>query len=175
MILTKGLGVGIYSAAIKMQALSESGYREMIASTTLNRIGSELAQDASVHAVTDVTGFGLLGHALEMARGSGCTLIICSHDVPLFSEAASLAVDGHATGASWAQLGELWRRGKLTPGMPEWRRHLLTDPQTSGGLLVACETDRAAALVERIVADGYPSARIIGHARPGAPTIAVEA
>ncbi|MER9468254.1 selenide, water dikinase SelD [Mesorhizobium sp. M0482] len=176
LILTKGLGVGIYSAAIKKQALSESGYREMIASTTLlNRIGSELAQDASVHAVTDVTGFGLLGHALEMARGSGCTLIICSHDVPLFSEAASLAVDGHVTGASrrnWASYGDAV---SLPPGMPEWRRHLLTDPQTSGGLLVACETDRAAALVERIVADGYPLARIIGHARPGAPTIVVEA
>ncbi|RWH75011.1 MAG: selenide, water dikinase SelD [Mesorhizobium sp.] len=175
LILTKALGVGIYSAAFKKQALPPSAYVEMIASTTLlNRIGSELAQDESVHAMTDVTGFGLLGHALEMARGSGCVLVIRDRDVPLFSEAVLLAEQGFVTGASrrnWASHGD----AVLLPAdMPEWRRHLLTDPQTSGGLLVACERDRAAALVEKIIAEGYTSACVIGHVEPGAPAITVQ-
>jgi selenide,water dikinase len=176
LILTKALGVGIYSAAIKKEALPESGYAEMIASTTLlNRIGSELARDPNVHAITDVTGFGLLGHALEMARGSGFALVIRESDVPLFSEAASLAHDGYVTGASrrnWASYGEAVM---LPPDMPEWRRHLLTDPQTSGGLLIACERNSAAALVEKIIADGYPSVRLVGHVEHGLPSITVQA
>lgn len=176
LILTKALGVGIYSAAIKREALPESGYGEMIRSTTLlNRIGSELAQDPNVHAITDVTGFGLLGHALEMARGSGCTLVIRESDIPLFSEAASLARDGYVTGASrrnWASYGEAVT---LPADMPEWHRHLLTDPQTSGGLLIACARNSAAALVEKIIADGYPSARVMGHVEPGLPSITVHA
>jgi selenide,water dikinase len=176
LILTKGLGVGIYSAAIKKQALPSDGYAELIASTTLlNRVGAELAQDASVHAITDVTGFGLLGHGLEMARGSGCVLVVRDRDVPIFSDAASLAQRGFVTGASrrnWASYGDAVT---LPPDFPEWRRHLLTDPQTSGGLLVACERDKAAALVEGIVAGGYPSARVLGHVEEGRPAIAVEA
>jgi selenide, water dikinase len=176
LILTKGLGVGIYSAAIKKQALPSAGYAEMIASTTLlNRIGPELAQDANVHAITDVTGFGLLGHALEMARGSGCALVIRDRDIPIFAEAASLAERGFVTGASrrnWASYGDAVL---LTPDMPEWRRHLLTDPQTSGGLLVACEPDGAASLVEKIIAGGYESARLVGSVEPGLASITVQA
>jgi selenide,water dikinase len=175
LILTKGLGVGIYSAAIKKQALPPGGYEEMIASTTLlNRIGAELSEDASVHAITDVTGFGLLGHALEMARGSGCTLVIRDRDIPVFSQAATLAEQGFVTGASrrnWASYGDAVR---LPTDMPEWRRHLLTDPQTSGGLLIACEPGKAAALVEKIVAGAYPSARVIGRVEHGRPAITVE-
>lgn len=175
LILTKGLGVGIYSAAIKKQALSPDGYEEMVASTTLlNRIGAELAEDASVHAITDVTGFGLIGHALEMARGSGCALVIRDHDVPVFAQAASLAEQGFVTGASrrnWASYGDAVR---LPRGMPEWRRHLLTDPQTSGGLLIACESGSAGALVETIVASGYPSARVIGCVEHGRPAAVIE-
>lgn len=176
LILTKAIGVGIYSAAIKKQKLAESGYAEMIASTTLlNRIGPELAQDPNVHAITDVTGFGLLGHGLEMARGSGATLVIRDSAVPLFSEAATLARDGHVTGASrrnWASYGD---EVELPQDMPEWRRHLLTDPQTSGGLLIACESLSAATLVEKITATGYPSARLVGHVEQGPPAITVQA
>ncbi|MDX8529190.1 selenide, water dikinase SelD [Mesorhizobium sp. MSK_1335] len=175
LILTKGLGVGIYSAAIKRQALPRCGYEEMIASTTiLNRIGVELAAEASVHAITDVTGFGLIGHALEMARGSGCVLVIRDHDVPVFAQAASLAEQGFVTGASrrnWASYGDAVR---LPKGMPEWRRHLLTDPQTSGGLLIACEPGSADALVERAIASGYPSARAIGCVERGRPAVVIE-
>ena len=109
-----------------------------------------------------------------MARGSGCALVIRDRDVPTFSQAASLSERGFVTGASrrnWASYGDAVR---LPPDMPEWRRHLLTDPQTSGGLLVSCERDKAAALVEEIVANGYPSARVIGHVEPGTPSIAIK-
>ena len=129
----------------------------MIASTTLlNRIGAELAQDEDVHAMTDVTGFGLLGHALEMARGSGWRLAHSRRDVPLFAGARSLAERGFVTGASqrnWASYGDAV---VLPPDLPEWRRHLLTDPQTSGGLLVACEAGRAAAWSRRLSPTATP-------------------
>jgi selenide,water dikinase len=168
LILTKAIGVGIYSAAIKKGALSPEAYAEMIASTTLlNRIGAELARDPDVHAITDVTGFGLLGHAMEMARGSGLTLAIRGDEVPLLADAARLAGEGFVTGAShrnWASYGADVRM----PGeWPDWRRHLLTDPQTSGGLLVACAADRAEAVAGTIRDAGYPAARVIGHAETG--------
>jgi selenide,water dikinase len=176
MILTKPLGVGIYSAAIKKGALSPAGYAEMIATTTLlNKIGIELAKNADVHAITDVTGFGLLGHALEMSRNSKLTLVIRIGDLPLLSEAATLAQQGHVTGASlrnWASYG---KDVNLPALVPEWQRHLLTDPQTSGGLLISCASDRADAVVQSIVGAGYADARVIGYARSGPPQITVEA
>ena len=111
-ILTKPLGVGIYSAAIKKGALAQAGYDDLIATTTLlNRVGAELAKMPDVHAITDVTGFGLLGHGLEMARGSGVTLRIRLDDIPLLPDAAALAQKGFVTGAS--QLGELWQQRDL--------------------------------------------------------------
>lgn len=175
LILTKALGVGIYSAAIRKGVLSERGYAEMIASTTLlNRVGPELATKSQVHAITDVTGFGLIGHALEMARGSGSTLVLHDSNLPLFSEAASLAASGHVTGASrrnWASYGDAVT---LPSGMPEWRRHLLTDPQTSGGLLVACAAEKAAAIAGEIASAGYPSACVIGHVEAGPAAVRVE-
>jgi selenide,water dikinase len=176
MILTKPLGVGIYSAAIKKSALSPAGYAEMIATTTLlNKIGAELAKNTDVHAITDVTGFGLLGHALEMSRNSKLTLVIRIGDLPLLSEAATLAQQGHVTGASlrnWASYG---KDVNLPALVPEWQRHLLTDPQTSGGLLISCASDRADAVVQSIVGAGYADARVIGYARSGPPQITVEA
>ncbi len=176
LILTKGLGVGIYSAAFKKGALSAQAYAEMMDSTTLlNRIGMTLSEDDAVHAITDVTGFGLLGHALEMARGSKLSLTIRADDLPLLSQAAALAQQKYVTGASlrnWASYGESVR---LPPGLPDWRRHLLTDPQTSGGLLVACAPERADDLVETIVGAGYPQARVVGHATAAAPEVVIEA
>jgi selenide,water dikinase len=176
MILTKPLGVGIYSAAIKKDALSPAGYAEMIATTTLlNKIGAELAKNTDVHAITDVTGFGLLGHGLEMSRNSKLTLVIRIGDLPLLSEAATLAQQGHVTGASlrnWASYG---KDVNLPALVPEWQRHLLTDPQTSGGLLISCASDRADAVVQSIVGAGYADARVIGYARKGPPQITVEA
>ena len=173
-ILTKALGVGIYSAAFKKQALTNDAYAEMLASTTLlNRIGAELAQDPDVHAITDVTGFGLLGHALEMARGSGVRLQIEQTYLPLFTQAQALAQAGYVTGASHRNWNSYGDAVTLPTDLPDWRRALLTDPQTSGGLLVACRPERAEALRATIEAAGYPSARVIGHASEGMPGIDV--
>jgi len=168
LILTKPIGVGIYSAAIKKGALPPAGYTEMLATTTLlNRIGADLARDEDVHAITDVTGFGLTGHALEMARGSGLTLVIRANDVPLLVEAAQLAKEGFVTGAShrnWASYGA---HVALPPDCADWRRHLLTDPQTSGGLLIACASQSAPAITRAIREAGYQAAKVIGHAEAG--------
>jgi selenide,water dikinase len=174
LILTKGIGIGIYSAACKKEALSAPAYDEMIASTTLlNRIGAVLAEDGDVHGITDVTGFGLLGHGLEMARGSGMALDIAYDRIPFLSEAAALARDGYATGASgrnWASYSD----GIVLPSdLPAWRRTLLTDPQTSGGLLVACAPERAADIRASIVAAGYPLATLIGSVSAGEPIVRI--
>lgn len=174
LILTKGIGIGIYSAAFKKRALPGDAYAEMMASTTLlNRIGQKLAENEDVHAMTDVTGFGLLGHALEMARASRLTLDIAYARVPFLTKAESLVNAGYKTGASarnWASYG-----GEVTlpPDIPDWKKSLLTDPQTSGGLLIACASERAETLRTQIESDGYPSARIIGSASEGSPQVQI--
>jgi selenide,water dikinase len=174
LILTKALGVGIYSAAFKKAALSSAAYAEMMASMTLlNRIGTDLAKYPAVHAVTDVTGFGLLGHALEMARGSKLAFTVGFDDLPFLTDAEDLARQHFVTGASarnWASYAE---SVTLPSGFPEWRRHLLTDPQTSGGLLIACDPGHAVQVVRMITDAGYPRASIIGHADTGSPSITI--
>jgi selenide,water dikinase len=175
LILTKPLGVGVYSAALKKGKLSDECYAEMLSSTTLlNRIGSTLATDDSVHAITDVTGFGLLGHALEMARGSGVTIAIDAGDLPLLREAIPLIRDGFVTGASgrnWTSYGD---SVELPADFPDWQRNLLTDPQTSGGLLVSCAAERSEAILRSIQAAGYPATRRVGRVERGAPSVRVE-
>jgi selenide,water dikinase len=174
LILTKGIGVGIYSAAFKKQALPPDAYVEMLASTTLlNRIGHELAQDDDVHAITDVTGFGLLGHGLEMARGSGVLLRIEQARIPYFSQAEALAEAGFVTGASKRNWLSYSDGVALPPELSDWRRALLTDPQTSGGLLVACKAERAQAIRTMIEDAGYPRASVIGATMAGTPGIEV--
>lgn len=174
LILTKGIGVGIYSAAFKKLALPDDAYAEMVASTTLlNRIGHVLAQDDDVHGITDVTGFGLLGHGLELARGGGVRLTIEQKHIPFLSRAEALAEAGYITGASnrnWDSYGE---QAVLPPDLPVWRRALLTDPQTSGGLLVACKAERAESIRSMIEAAGYPRASIIGSVSAGEPAVRV--
>ena len=174
LILTKGIGVGIYSAAFKKRALENAAYAEMVASMTLlNRIGQKLADADDVHGMTDVTGFGLLGHGLELARGSGVRVEIDYARIPFLAEAERLAEAGYVTGASgrnWASYGE---EIALPPDLPMWRRALLTDPQTSGGLLVACAPARAASLRDTIEAAGFASARIIGTVAQGEPLVRV--
>jgi selenide, water dikinase len=174
LILTKPIGVGVYSAAIKKGALPPQGYTEMIATTTLlNRIGADLAQDADVHAITDVTGFGVLGHALEMARGSKLAIEIRAGDVPLLSGAAGLAQEGFVTGASHRNWSSYGADVALPTSFPDWKRHLLTDPQTSGGLLVACAPQRAETIAHLIRDAGYAGARVVGYAEPGMPGVGV--
>jgi selenide,water dikinase len=175
LILTKALGVGIYSAAFKKSALSREAYDEFMASTTLlNRIGARLGEDTAVHAMTDVTGFGLLGHALEIARGSNKTITIDASRLPYLKDAATLAQNGFVTGAS----GRNWKSYEtsigLPAGTPDWQRQLFCDPQTSGGLLVACAPSRADELLKTIVAAGYPETRIVGHVAEGKARVLVE-
>jgi selenide,water dikinase len=174
LILTKPLGVGIYSAAIKKGALSDEGYREMLGfMTRLNVVGAELAREEVIHAMTDVTGFGLLGHALEMARGAGVTVRLRVDDAPLLTQAEDLARTGFVTGAShrnWASYGEAV---SLPAGLEDWRRLLLTDPQTSGGLLVACDAQAAPAILARI-REGDPHATFVGSVEVGNPVVIVE-
>jgi selenide,water dikinase len=175
LILTKPVGVGVYSAAIKRGALGEAGYRDFVATTTLlNKVGTELAADPAVHALTDVTGFGILGHGLELARGAGLTLVLDAGALPLLPLAEGLAKEGFVTGASHRNWTAFGARVDLPAEYPDWRRHLLTDPQTSGGLLVSCDAGQAEAIVGRIRAAGYPAATIIGRMETGDPKIRVE-
>lgn len=174
LILTKGLGVGVYSSAFKKTILDADGYAEMIGSTTLlNAIGAELAKIDAVHAMTDVTGFGILGHGLEMARGSNLRLTIDAQSLPLLDQAEALAKSGCITGAShrnWASYGS---EVSLPDGLPEWQQHLLTDPQTSGGLLVAVAPEAAADTLSKIHAAGYERASIVGRVEDGTPGVTI--
>jgi selenide,water dikinase len=174
LILTKGIGVGIYSAAFKKGVLSKAAYDEMIATTTLlNAVGSALGRDAGVHGMTDITGFGLLGHALEMARGSRAMLEIRFDSIPLLSEAASLLRGGYATGASARNWTSYGGSILLSPELSGWQRTLLTDPQTSGGLLIACAPERADEFCAKIIASGCPLAHVIGSVAVGEPIVRV--
>ena len=173
-ILTKPVGVGIYSAAFKKEALSPADYADMVATMTmLNRIGAELARDSNVHAMTDVTGFGVLGHALGVARGSGLRFVLRSESVPLLPRAMQLTQQGFVTGASGRNWESYGAAVALPPDCPLWLRQILTDPQTSGGLLVACAPERGDALLRTIRDAGYAAASVIGVMREGAPGIEV--
>jgi selenide, water dikinase len=174
MILTKPVGVGIYSAAFKKEALSPADYADMLATmTTLNQIGAELARDSGVHAMTDVTGFGVLGHALGMVRGSGLRFVLRSGSIPLLPRAIELVQQGFVTGASGRNWESYGAAVALPSDCPQWRRQILTDPQTSGGLLVACAPERVDALLRTIRNAGHSSASIIGEMCAGAPGIEV--
>jgi selenide,water dikinase len=174
-ILTKALGVGIYSAAFKKGVLSRAAYDEFIASTTLlNKVGTQLAKDPAVHAMTDVTGFGLLGHGLEMARGSNKTVAVRLSALPFLKDAAALAQQGFITGASGRNWKSYDSNVVLPAGLPDWQKMLLCDPQTSGGLLISCAPERADAILAAIRAADYPAAHAIGEIRDGPPQVVVE-
>ncbi len=174
LILTKALGVGVLSAAFKQERLDDRGYAALIASTTqLNSVGRDLGDLAGVHAVTDVTGFGLLGHALELCRGAGLTAEIGA-EPPLLAGVEALAKSGVRTGASarnWASYGESVR---LPAGLPDWRRDLLTDPQTSGGLLIAVAEAQAPAVLDLVRARGFNAADVVGRMTAGPPEVRVK-
>ena len=167
-ILSKPLGVGILSAALKKELLSESGYKEMISLTTkLNKPGVALSQLEGVHALTDVTGFGLAGHLLEMARGSKLMAQVIWGSIPVVQEAVEHVKADIFTGASarnWAGYGS---EVNLANNLGMWQQNLLTDPQTSGGLLIACAPEKEAEVLNILRADGFTSAKKIGHFSAG--------
>ena len=174
LVLGKPLGVGVYSAALKKEKLSPVGYAAMIASTTqLNTPGIPLGRMSGVHALTDVTGFGLLGHLLEICRGSGLGATIAFADLPLHPNTLELAREGLFTGASgrnWAGYGH---DVTLGPAIGDAEHALLTDPQTSGGLLVSCSPDAVAAVLDVFHRDGFGAAKVIGTMHAGAPRVTV--
>ncbi len=162
-ILGKPLGVGILSAALKKDAVDASGYARMIATTTqLNTPGPELAALPGVHAMTDVTGFGLAGHALELARAAQCSLNIEWSRVPLIDGVLKLAADGVVTGASGRNFASYGHDIALPANFAPQDKALLTDPQTSGGLLVSCAEDCVAVVLEIFRKHGFASATEIG-------------
>ncbi len=176
LVLGKPLGVGVLSAALKKNALPPEGYAQMIATTTcLNTPGPALAALAGVHALTDVTGFGLAGHALEMARGSGCTVEIDWNKLPLLPGVRELAAQGMVTGASgrnWAGYGQ---DVHLPAGFAPPDQALLTDPQTSGGLLVACSPDSVEQVLTAFLSQGFGQATVVGRVTEGPAQLRVYA
>ena len=174
LILTKALGVGVLSAAFKQERLDDAGYAALIASTTqLNAVGAELGQSKGVHAVTDVTGFGLLGHALEMCRGAGLSAQIDAEAPALLHGVEALAGAGVRTGAStrnWSSYGDAVR---LPADLPQWRRDLLCDPQTSGGLLIAADPTCADEVLALVRSRGFEFAAVVGSLVEGPAEIRV--
>ncbi|MFI4940413.1 MAG: selenide, water dikinase SelD [Burkholderiales bacterium] len=176
LILGKPLGVGILSAALKKNMLGEAGYAIMLENTTkLNKPGKTLADLPGVHALTDVTGFGLLGHLLELARGANLSAKLDMELIPLLPNAQHLAEQGCITGASgrnWAAYGhDVVLADTITPV----QRGLLTDPQTSGGLLVSCAAESANDILALFHRAGFAHAAIIGEMTMGPAKIEVRA
>ncbi|MEN9418795.1 MAG: hypothetical protein RI988_2415 [Pseudomonadota bacterium] len=169
LVLGKPLGVGVMSAALKKGELGADGYARMIETTTkLNTPGPDLAQLDGVHALTDVTGFGLAGHALEMARGAGLAVHLDWSAVPVLAGVRALAAQGYVTGASgrnWAGYGH---DVSLPAGFAPEDQALLTDPQTSGGLLVACEPGSVQQVLAIFAQHGFGAAAVVGHCEAAA-------
>ena len=169
LVLGKPIGVGVLSAALKKEMLNDAGYQDMVRLTTqLNRPGIELAALAGVHALTDVTGFGLAGHTLELARGAHCQVQIDWPQVPWVTQARELAQQGCITGASNRNWSSYGHDITLPEGFSAVDRALLTDPQTSGGLLVSCTPESAPEVMRIFQTSGFAQARVIGHVQTGA-------
>jgi len=163
LILGKPLGVGVFADALKNQRISDAAYAQMVQSTTqLNKVGTTLGQMQGVHAMTDVTGFGLLGHLLEVCRGSGMGAAISMHQVPVWSEALSLAEAGFGPGAIGRNWASYSHEVTMDASIQDWQRKLLCDPQTSGGLLVSCAPSAAMSVLEAFHGAGFGQAGIVG-------------
>jgi selenide,water dikinase len=167
LVLGKPLGVGVYSAALKKEQLDATGYAHMIANTTrLNTPGPALAALDGVHAITDVTGFGLAGHALELARGAQARIRLDWSAVPLLPGVRELAAQGFITGASGRNWLGYGAEVQLGPSLGDLERSLLTDPQTSGGLLVSCDAAAVPDVLALFRRHGFEHAADIGEVLP---------
>jgi selenide,water dikinase len=174
LVLGKPLGVGIYSAALKTGKLGKEGYAAMIESTTkLNTPGPKLGRLPGVHALTDVTGFGLLGHLLEICKGSGVAARLDWDALPVLPGALDLAREGFTTGASKRNFAGYGDKVSLAASIDEAGKALLTDPQTSGGLLVACRPDTVADVMGIFSDEGFGRAAVVGEIVAGDPGVRV--
>jgi selenide,water dikinase len=175
-VLGKPLGVGVLSAALKKDKLDAEGYAAMIANTTkLNKPGKALSELPGVHALTDVTGFGLLGHLLELARGARLTAKLSMSQIPLLPGVEQLAHDGFFTGASGRNWDAYGKDVTLSPNVTPAQHTLLTDPQTSGGLLVSCDPSAVDEVLAVFRAGGFEAAAVIGEMAAGEPRVQVAA
>jgi len=173
LVLTKPLGTGVITTALKAACAPPEAFRAAAETmAALNRDASLAMREVGVHACTDITGFGLLGHALEMARASGVALRFAAGAVPLLPFARDLAAQGFVPGGAYANRQHLAGHVTFDPGVPEELQMLLYDPQTSGGLLMAVATERLAALLEALRQRNVAAA-VIGRAEEGAPRIHV--
>ena len=167
LILGKGLGVGVYSAALKKEKLSPEHYQEMIRSTTtLNTVGAVLGATPKVHALTDITGFGLAGHLLEIARGSDLDAMLSLDRCPVLPGVMDLIDQGYFTGASTRNWQGYGADVVLSDALGEREQILLTDPQTSGGLLACVAPDAAPEVLRQFHDAGFGMAQVIGEMRP---------
>ena len=174
LVLGKGLGVGIMAAALKKGALSEEGYAQLIDSTTkLNSVGTKLAGISSVHALTDVTGFGLLGHLLEMCRGSALGAEISFEQVPVLSVALPLARAGYGPGAIERNMESYGREVHFSEHLETWQQRLLADAQTSGGLLVSVAPEAVDEVLACFHQTGFDQAAVIGKMKAGVAGVCV--
>lgn len=174
LILGKPLGVGILSAAVKTDTIEDGAYQELIANTTrLNTPGRALSELPEVHALTDVTGFGLLGHLLEVCRGAGLSAALRMSDIPLLARVESMAAAGQVTGASARNWDAYGNDVDLGAGISGAQKALLTDPQTSGGLLVSCAQHRADEVLKIFRREGFMRAAKIGTMEPGPARVEV--
>jgi selenide,water dikinase len=175
LVLGKPIGIGVLSAAIKKGVLDDSHYQQMIAATTqLNTPGAELAQIDGVNALTDVTGFGVAGHAWEMARGSQATVQLSYAQLPKVSGVESLAQQGFITGASTRNWEGYGQHIRLFNGCHDWQRALLTDPQTSGGLLVSCSKAALPQVLACFERHHFAQAAVIGEIKSGEAVVDVQ-
>ncbi|NGZ83903.1 selenide, water dikinase SelD [Duganella aceris] len=174
LVLGKPLGVGVLSAALKKDKLDADGYKAMIANTTkLNKPGKALSEMAGVHALTDVTGFGLLGHLLELARGAKLEAQLEMAKIPLLPGVEQLAHDGYFTGASGRNWDAYGKDVQLGEGVSQAQHMLLTDPQTSGGLLVSCDEGSVEEVLALFHREGFGEAAVIGRMAEGAARVVV--
>jgi selenide,water dikinase len=174
LILGKGLGVGIMAAALKKNALSDEGYQQLINNTTkLNTVGTALSVIDAVHALTDVTGFGLLGHLLEMCRGAGVTAEVEFNRVPVLPAALELARQGYGPGAIERNMASYGTEVQFAEGVAIWQQRLLADAQTSGGLLVSVAPEAADEVLACFNQAGFGQAAVIGTMKAGAAGVVV--
>ncbi|USX12599.1 selenide, water dikinase SelD [Oxalobacteraceae bacterium OTU3CAMAD1] len=175
LVLGKPLGVGVLSAALKKDKLDADGYKAMIANTTkLNKPGKALSEMTGAHALTDVTGFGLLGHLLELARGAKLEAHLEMAKIPLLPGVEQLAHDGYFTGASGRNWDAYGKDVTLGAGVSQAQHMLLTDPQTSGGLLVSCDAGSVEEVLALFRREGFGEAAVIGRMAEGEARVRVE-
>lgn len=177
LITTKPLGIGILSTALKVKSLTPAGYEKVVrAMSTLNKVGAWLGTQAAVHALTDVTGFGLAGHALEMARGAGVSMVIDAMKVPVMEEAWDLASEGIVPGGAYRNLAAFGSALQFQGGLSHDHQLIFTDPQTSGGLMMAVAPEAADEVIAELKRQNCLVAEKIGYVieRGNASTVTVQ-